>query len=113
MAIIGYARTSTREQEARLQAQIRDLIAGGGHRGRRAEPNAGAGTPEVRPHHMTRNTGRAQCVHTADPCNKVDRRMTKRANDHSPGEYRGHRHLVRLRSRRYTRLGLSILTATL
>jgi DNA invertase Pin-like site-specific DNA recombinase len=29
MAIIGYARTSTREQEAGLQAQIRDLIAAG------------------------------------------------------------------------------------
>src|SRR3954471_17514625 len=27
MAIIGYARTSTRDQEAGLQAQIRDLIA--------------------------------------------------------------------------------------
>ena len=40
-----------------------------GHRGRRAEPNAGAGTPGVRPHRMTRNTGRAQCAHTADPCN--------------------------------------------
>src|SRR3954454_15328610 len=42
-----------------------------GHRGRRAEPNAGAGTPGVRPHRMTRNTGRAQYAHTADPCNKV------------------------------------------
>src|SRR5215213_6044284 len=29
MAIIGYARTSTREQEAGLQAQIRDLITAG------------------------------------------------------------------------------------
>src|SRR3569833_1431063 len=29
MAIIGYARTSTREQEAGLQAQIRNLIATG------------------------------------------------------------------------------------
>src|SRR4051794_13352240 len=29
MAIIGYARTSTRNQEAGLQAQIRDLIAAG------------------------------------------------------------------------------------
>src|SRR5215212_8265446 len=28
MAIFGYARTSTRDQEAGLQAQIRDLIAG-------------------------------------------------------------------------------------
>src|SRR3954464_1772633 len=43
----------------------------GGHRGRRAEPNAGAGTPGVRPHRMIRNTGRAQCAHTADPCNKA------------------------------------------
>src|SRR3954452_4167439 len=43
----------------------------GGHRGRRAEPNAGAGKPGVRPHRMTRNTGRAQCAHTVDPCNKV------------------------------------------
>src|SRR3954454_22276878 len=42
-----------------------------GHRGRRAEPNAGSGTPGVRPHRMTRNTGRAQCVYTADPCNTV------------------------------------------
>jgi DNA invertase Pin-like site-specific DNA recombinase len=29
MAIIGYARTSTRDQEAGLQAQIRDLITAG------------------------------------------------------------------------------------
>src|SRR4051812_49561850 len=29
MATIGYARTSTREQEAGLQAQIRDLVAAG------------------------------------------------------------------------------------
>jgi len=29
MAIIGYARTSTREQEGGLQAQIRDLVAAG------------------------------------------------------------------------------------
>jgi DNA invertase Pin-like site-specific DNA recombinase len=29
MAVIGYARTSTRDQEAGLQAQIRDLIAAG------------------------------------------------------------------------------------
>ena len=29
MAILGYARTSTREQEAGLQAQIRDLISAG------------------------------------------------------------------------------------
>ena len=36
---------------------------------RRAEPNAGAGTPGVRPHRMTRNTGRAQCARTPDPCN--------------------------------------------
>src|SRR5215217_4568925 len=43
----------------------------GGDRGRRAEPNAGAGTPGVRPHRITRNTGRAQCARTADPCNKV------------------------------------------
>src|SRR3954447_7881372 len=34
----------------------------------RAEPNAGAGTPGVRPHHMARNMGWAQCAHTADPC---------------------------------------------
>src|SRR4051812_7057079 len=46
----------------------------GGHRRRRAEPNAGAGTPEVCPHRMTRNTGRAQCARTADPCNKVPAR---------------------------------------
>src|SRR3954447_23911378 len=45
----------------------------GGHRGRRTEPNAGAGTPEVRPHRITRNTGRAQCARTSDPCNKVAR----------------------------------------
>jgi DNA invertase Pin-like site-specific DNA recombinase len=29
MATFGYARTSTRDQEAGLQAQIRDLIAAG------------------------------------------------------------------------------------
>ena len=49
----------------------------GGDRRRRAEPNAGAGTPGVRPHRMTRNTGRAQCAHTADPCNKVPRRLCR------------------------------------
>ncbi|MFL5288013.1 MAG: hypothetical protein ACJ8AW_45375 [Rhodopila sp.] len=70
MAIIGYARTSTRDQEAGLQAQIRDLIAGG-YRGRRAEPNTRAGTPGVRPHRMILNMGRAQCARTPDPCNKV------------------------------------------
>src|ERR671916_30408 len=43
----------------------------GGHRGRRAEPHAGARTPGVRPHRMILNTGRAQCAHTTDPCNKV------------------------------------------
>src|SRR3954467_15724900 len=43
----------------------------GGHRGRRAEPNAGAGTPGVCPHHMILNTGRAQCARTPDPCNKT------------------------------------------
>src|SRR5215217_273012 len=43
----------------------------GGDRRRRAEPNAGAGTPGVRPHRMTQNMGRAQCAHTADPCNKA------------------------------------------
>src|SRR3954451_24746494 len=44
-----------------------------GHRRRRAEPNAGPRTPRVCPHRITRNTGRAQCIHTADPCNKVTR----------------------------------------
>ena len=29
MATLGYARTSTRDQEAGLQAQIRDLISAG------------------------------------------------------------------------------------
>src|SRR3954462_8086984 len=43
----------------------------GGDRGRRAEPNAGAGPPRVRPYRMTRNTGWAQRAHTADPCNKA------------------------------------------
>src|SRR3954468_5472900 len=43
----------------------------GGDRRRRAEPNAGAGTPGVCPHRITRNTGRAQCARTPDPCNKV------------------------------------------
>jgi hypothetical protein len=43
----------------------------GGDRRRRAEPHARPRTPGVRPHRMTRNTGGAQCVHTADPCNKV------------------------------------------
>src|SRR3954454_11145761 len=48
-----------------------------GHRGRRAEPNAGPRTPRVCPHRITRNTGRAQCVHTADPCNKVAQSWNK------------------------------------
>src|SRR5215213_5999800 len=39
----------------------------GSHRSRRAEPNAGARAPGVRPHRMSRNTGRPQCAHTADP----------------------------------------------
>jgi Transposase DDE domain len=50
----------------------------GGHRGQRSEPNAGAGTPGVRPHRITQNTGRAQCAHTADPCNKAARRPSCR-----------------------------------
>jgi hypothetical protein len=33
--------------------------------------DAGPRTPGVRPHRMTRNAGRAQCAHTADPCNKA------------------------------------------
>src|SRR3954471_11128149 len=45
-----------------------------GHRGRRAETYAGAETPEVRPHRITQNTGRAQCAYTANPCNKVAKR---------------------------------------
>src|SRR3954453_23781832 len=49
----------------------------GGHRGRRAEPNAGAGTPEVRPHRITRNTGRAQCARIPDPCNKATTEVTR------------------------------------
>src|SRR3954470_15888496 len=36
---------------------------------RRAEPHARARTPGVCPDRVTRNTGRAQCVHTTDPCN--------------------------------------------
>ena len=60
----------------------------GGHRGRRAEPNAGAGTPGVRAHRMTRNTGRAQCAHTADPCNKVvPRAMASRRWPVRPGSW--------------------------
>src|SRR3954447_7440350 len=43
----------------------------GGDRCRRAEPNAGAGTPGICAHRITRNTDRAQCAHTADPCNKA------------------------------------------
>src|SRR3954447_7047669 len=35
-----------------------------GHRGRRAEPNAGSRAPGVRPHRMILNTGRAQCART-------------------------------------------------
>src|SRR4051812_23366258 len=54
-----------------LRSQTDGRQARGGHRGRRAEPNAGAGTPGVRPHRMTQNTGRAQCAHTPDPRNKV------------------------------------------
>jgi hypothetical protein len=48
----------------------------GGHRRRRAEPHARPRTPELRPPRMTRNTGRAQCAHTADPCNTVTARLT-------------------------------------
>src|SRR3954453_7425238 len=43
----------------------------GGDRGQRAQPNAGAGTPGVRPHRVTPAWGGVQCAHTADPCNKV------------------------------------------
>src|SRR3954452_9305174 len=43
----------------------------GGDRRRRAEPYAGPRTPGVCPHRITRNTGRAQCARTPDPCNKV------------------------------------------
>src|SRR3954468_17879341 len=49
----------------------------GGDRRRRAEPNAGAGTPGVCPHRITRNTDRAQCARTADPRNKAIRRVSE------------------------------------
>src|SRR3954463_5615106 len=54
---------------------IQSLTAGrksNADRRRRAEPNAGPRTPRVCPHRMTRNTGKAQCAHTVDPCNKLD-----------------------------------------
>src|SRR3712207_831458 len=54
----------------------------GGHRRRGAEPDAGPRTPELRPHRMTRNTGRAQCAHTADPCNKAAHPSTPREEVH-------------------------------
>ena len=44
---------------------------GSGHCCRRLEPHARARTPGVRPHRVTPNKGRVQCVHTADPCNKA------------------------------------------
>jgi hypothetical protein len=49
----------------------------GGHRGQRAEPNARSRAPGVRPDRITQNTGRAQCAHATDPCNK--------AKEHSRG----------------------------
>ena len=35
------------------------------------EPHVGAGTPGVCPPRVTPDTGRAQCVRSPDPCNKV------------------------------------------
>src|SRR4051794_9872419 len=43
----------------------------GSHRHQCSEPHVGLRAPGVRPHRITRNTGRAQCVYTADPCNTV------------------------------------------
>src|SRR3954462_10323721 len=61
------------------QQSLRDLLAAiaqeadrkdrAAQRRRRAEPYDRPGTPTVSPHCITRNTGRAQCVHTVDLCN--------------------------------------------
>src|SRR3954469_11840648 len=58
----------------------------------------GAGAPGIRPHRMTRNTGRAQCVRTPDPFNKASRQlnfvaarlngMENRPKGPGSGEYR-------------------------
>ena len=61
----------------------------GGHRRRRAEPHAGPRTPGVRPHRMTRSTGRAQCAYTVDPCNTVGQRHLRLAHAGAGGEARG------------------------
>src|SRR4051812_29566775 len=45
----------------------------GSHRHQCSEPHVGLRAPGVRPHRITRNTGRAQCVYAADPCNTVAR----------------------------------------
>src|SRR3712207_1204921 len=49
----------------------------GGHRRKRAEPHARPWTPGIRPPRITRNTGRTQSVHTADPCNTAARGITR------------------------------------
>src|SRR3954451_5010227 len=49
----------------------------GSHRHQCSEPHVGLRAPGVRPHRITRNTGRAQCVYTADPCNTVATAQTR------------------------------------
>src|SRR4051794_32942979 len=62
----------------RLTDTAADMLAdartgkNGRHRGRRAEPHAGAGTPGVRPHRMIVDKDKVQCVHMADLCNNVE-----------------------------------------
>src|SRR3954464_11411708 len=84
--LIGYMRISKADGSQTLDLQRDALLAAGvepghlyggatsdrdSHRYQCSEPDVGLWAPGVRPHRMTRNTDRAQCVYTADPCNTV------------------------------------------
>ena len=83
---MGWERASGYNWRALVEADIAPwkCVIGGGRRsqtqGRQATEVAiptnvlnrmSLRAPGVRPHRITRNTGRAQCVYTADPCNTV------------------------------------------
>jgi hypothetical protein len=55
---------------------------------------------------MTRNTGRAQCIHTAHPCNKA--RLC------GPGEWLAEKHGTKLTSFRYfSKMRNALLTSAM
>src|SRR4051794_12532471 len=62
---------SVRERVRKYPTAVAPPISRRSHRHQCSEPHVGLRAPGVRPHRITHNTGRAQCVYTADPCNTV------------------------------------------